>query len=256
MKSFRQNKLLDILQKDKIIKTKVMADYFGVSIETIRRDLDQLESEGIINKIYGGAELRPQAEVAPSPLVARRGSMQPVKAAIAAKTAEYIPNRCTIALDAGSTIYELCPYLNQKEDLVIICSDVHTATRLLENTNNKVYLMGGFLTSDGTSKGTFSDSFFDNISRIDIFVCATDGAIPDEGLTCDAAGINDLKKKYMRTAGKRIAVLDHTKFTHSGFYKTCDFNDLDIMITDSGAPEDALKTIKKSGIQIETVEYK
>ena len=53
MKSFRQNKLLDILQKDKIIKTKAMADYFGVSIETIRRDLDQLESEGIINKKGG-----------------------------------------------------------------------------------------------------------------------------------------------------------------------------------------------------------
>ncbi len=254
MKSFRQNKLLDILQKDKIIKTKAMADYFDVSIETIRRDLDQMEKEGIINKIYGGAELCPQAEISPSPLVSRRGSMQPVKAAIAAKVAEYIPNRCTIALDAGSSIYELCPYLNQKEDLVIICSDVHTALRLLDNKNNKVYMMGGFLTSDGTSKGTFSDDeFFSNISRIDIFICASDGAIPDEGLTCDAAGINDLKKRYLRTANKKIAILDHTKFSHSGFYKTCNFEDLDILITDSDAPEDAIKTIKKSGITIETV---
>jgi len=99
-------------------------------------------------------------------------------------------------------------------------------------------------------------SFFDNISRIDIFVCATDGAIPEEGLTCDAAGINDLKKKYMRTAGKHIAVLDHTKFSHSGFYKTCNFEDLDILITDSGASDEALKTIRKSGIKVETVEYK
>ncbi len=253
MKSFRQNKLLDILQKDKIIKTKAMADYFSVSIETIRRDLDQMEEQGLINKIYGGAELCPQAEVAPSPLLARRGSMQPVKAALAKKAAEHIPNRCTIALDAGSTIYELCPYLNQREDLIIICSDVHTAARLLENPNNKVYLMGGFLTSDGTSKGTFSESFFDNISRIDIFVCATDGAIPEEGLTCDASGINDLKKKYLRTAAKRIAVLDHTKFKHSGFYKTCDFEEMDILITDSDAPEDALKIIKKNDLKIEIV---
>lgn len=254
MKSFRQNKLLNILQKDKIIKTKTMADYFGVSIETIRRDLDQLEKDGIINKIYGGAELCPQAELSPSPLVSRRGSMQHLKAAIAAKASEYIPNRCTIALDAGSSIYELCPYLNQKEDLIIICSDVHTAATLLENPKNKVYMMGGFLTSDGTSKGTFSDDeFFNNISRIDIFISGSDGAIPEEGLTCDAAGINDLKKRYMRTAGKCIAILDHSKFSHSGFYKTCDFEDLDVLITDKGAPEEALKVIRSCGVTIETV---
>lgn len=253
MKSFRQNKLLDILQKDKIIKTKAMASYFDVSIETIRRDLDQLEQQGIINKIYGGAELCSKAEVSPSPLVSRRISMQPIKAAIAKKTAEFIPDRCTIALDAGSSIYELCPYLNQKEDLVIICSDVHTALQLLENKNNKVYLMGGFLTSDGTSKGTFADEFFDNISRIDIFICSSDGAIPDEGLTCDAAGINDLKKKYIRTASTRIAIMDHTKFNHSGFYKTCTFEDLDILITDSEADPEDLKIIKRSGVKVETV---
>lgn len=251
MKSIRQNQLISILEKDKIIKTKAMADRFGVSIETIRRDLDQLEKQGIINKIYGGAELSPQTKIMPSPLVTRRVSFQSQKASIAAKVAEHIPNRCTIALDAGSTINELCPYLNEKEDLIIVCSDIHTAVQLLKNKNNKIYMMGGFLTPDGTSNGTFVKEFFNNIARIDIFICASDGANPDEGLSCDEAGINELKKRYLKRAGKKIAMMDHSKFTHSGFYKTCDFHELDLLITDSETPEDTLSRIQRTGVKVE-----
>lgn len=251
MKSIRQNELIAILERDKIVKTKELARHFDVSIETIRRDLDQLEKQGIINKTYGGAELSPQTKIMPSPLVTRRVSFQSEKIAIAAKVAEHIPNRCTIALDAGSTINELCPYLNKKEDLIIVCSDIHTAVRLLENPSNKIYMMGGFLTPDGTSNGTFVKEFFNNISRIDIFICASDGANPDEGLSCDEAGINELKKRYLRRAGTKIAMMDHSKFMHSGFYKTCDFQDLDLLITDSKAPEDTLARIRRNGVEIE-----
>lgn len=254
MKSIRQNQLINLLQQNKIVNTKEIAEHFNVSIETIRRDLDQLEKQGIINKRYGGAELVPQTKIMPSPLVTRRVSCKSQKAAIAAKAAEHIPNRCTIALDAGSTINELCPYLNEKEDLIIVCSDLHTAVRLLGSKSNKVYMMGGFLTPDGTSNGTFAKEFFTNISRIDVFVCATDGANPEEGLSCDETGINELKKRYLRKARTTIAVMDNSKFMHSGFYKTCDFQDLDLLITDSQTPEDVLTRIERTGLKIEVVD--
>lgn len=251
MKSFRQKELVDILQRDKLINTKEMARHFDVSIETLRRDLDQLEKQGIINKTYGGAELKPQPQIMPSPLESRRASFHAAKAQIAAAAAAHVPNGCTIALDAGSTVYELCPYLNEKQGLTIVCGDIHTAAKLLENRRNKVYMMGGFLTPDGTSNGTFAKEFFSSIAGIDLFLCSTDGAGLDEGLSCDEAGINDLKKRYLKSAGRKIALLDHSKFMRRGFYKTCEFTDLDLLITDQEVPESVLDHIRRTGIAVE-----
>ena len=251
MKSFRQKELVDILQKDKIINTKEMAKRFDVSIETLRRDLDQLEKQGIINKTYGGAELKLRTNIMPSPLQDRRAAFHSAKAQIAAAASAYIPDGCTIALDAGSTVYELCPYLNEKSGLTIVCGDIHAAAKLLENRRNKIYMMGGFLTPDGTSNGTFAKEFFNSIAGIDIFLCSTDGAGLDEGLSCDEAGINDLKKRYLRTAGQKIGLIDHSKFMRRGFYKTCDFSDLDLLITDQESSEDVLDRIRRTGIRVE-----
>ena len=254
MKSIRQKEITEILQRDKVINTSQMAAKYGVSIETIRRDLDQLEKQGILNKTYGGAELRTQAVVQPSPLVRRRGAAREAKAAIAAVAAEYISGKCTIALDAGSTMYELCPHLNRKEDLIIICSDIHSAARLLEGRGSRVYMMGGFLTPDGTSNGTYAKEFFNSGAGIDLFLFSADGAHPDEGLSTDESGINDLKKHYLKSARQRIALVDHTKFMRKGFYKTCDFTDLDVLITDSETPPEIVRRFRRKGIEVKVAE--
>lgn len=253
MKVFRQKEIVRILEKKKIINTQEMAKHFNVSIETIRRDLDQLEKQGVLNKTYGGAELRSKAVVSPFPLENRRASAREAKADIAAKAAEYIHGPCTIALDAGSTIFSLCPYLDKIDQLIIVCNDIHTASRLLESGKNKVYLMGGFLTHDGTSNGTFAKEFFNGVAGIDIFLCSADGANPEEGLSSDEAGINDLKKRYLKSARQKIALIDHTKFLRKGFYKTCNFADVDLVITDNKTPQDIIDKIRRGGTKVEVV---
>ena len=120
MKSLRQKEMIEMLSREGIITTVDVARHFGVSIETIRRDLDQLEKQGILKKTYGGAELRTQPHVWPAPLKKRLESFRDSKAAIAARAATYIPDNCTVALDAGTTNLELCPFLNEKKNMIII----------------------------------------------------------------------------------------------------------------------------------------
>ncbi len=114
--------------------------------------------------------------------------------------------------------------------------------------------MGGFLTHDGTSNGTFAKEFFNSVAGIDIFLCSADGAHPEEGLSSDESGINDLKKRYIRSARKKIAMIDHTKFQRKGFYKTCNFTDMDLLITDSKTPADIIDKIRRGGTAVEVVE--
>ena len=254
MKSFRQKELIDILEKNHVINTAEMAEHFNVSIETIRRDLDQLEKQGVLKKTYGGAELRMKPQVWPAPLKKRREISHESKAALAARVIEYIPDGCTIALDAGTTIFELCKHLCKKKNLIIISGDIHSAGELLSGGNNKVYMMGGFLTPDGTSSGTFAKEFFNNIGGIDIFLCSTDGAHPEDGLSTDEAGINELKKRYLKRAKTNIAIIDHSKFMKKAFYKMCDFSELDLVITDSKTPPEIIQTLRRANVEVDIVD--
>jgi len=254
MKSFRQKDMIEILEQEHIINTVEIANRFGVSVETIRRDLDQLEKQGLLKKTYGGAEIKSKPAVWPAPLKNRRESFHEAKVAIAARAADYVPNNCTVALDAGTTVFELCKFLKEKQNLILISGDIHSAGELLTSGNNKVYMMGGFLTPDGTSSGTFAKEFFNNIASIDMFLFSTDGATPDDGFSTDEAGINDLKKRYIKKAKTKIAMVDHSKFLKKAFYKMCDFSEIDILITDSKTPIETVEKIRRSGTKVEVVQ--
>jgi len=255
MKSMRQKELIKLLKKNLVINTIEMAERFNVSIETVRRDFDQLEAQGIIRKIYGGAELRYQnAETKAAPLESRRQTLHDVKMVLAKKAASIVPDGAVVALDAGSTILELSRNLCQHNNLTVICGDVYSATELLKNPNNKIFMMGGFLTEYGTSSGSYVKEFLNSITNIDYFICSTDGASPDDGLSTDEEAINELKKRYIKKARTNIALIDHAKFGKRGFYKLCNFDDIDLVITDSGTPKEIINRIRKFGTKVEVVD--
>jgi len=250
MKSSRQKEIIRLLEQEKVVSTMNLAEQFEVSVETIRRDLDQLEKQGFLNKIYGGAELRSNgAEPWPS-LAIRTDSFQEDKSSIALAAMQYVPDHCTIALDAGSTVGEFCRHLSSRKNMTIICSDIHNAALVLASGGNRVYMMGGFLTTDGTSSGTYAKEFCSSLGELDLFVCSTDGASPEDGLTTNEMGINELKRRYMKKAKTTILLADHSKFKQKGFYKMCDFSEVDILITDSMTPADTVEAIRNSGCQV------
>lgn len=252
MKSFRQKQLYDILERDHMINTAAVAEHFGVSIETIRRDLNQLEKQGVLRKTYGGAELRAAPPIVPPQVELHRESYHDIKTALAARTAQYVPDGSTIALDAGSTVLEVCKFLKEKRDLVIICGDVFTAAELL-GSRHRIYMMGGFLAPDGSSSGSFAKEFLNNITTIDVFISSADGANPDDGLSTNETGNNELKKRYIRKAKTRVVMVDHSKFTRNAFYKTCNYSDIDYLVTDSDTPAATVEKIRRLGTEVDLV---
>ena len=251
MRSFRQKQIRETLERSSVIKTVDIAGELGATVETIRRDFDQLEKQGVLRKIYGGAErITEPLNLLPA-LEVRRSEDRRAKEAMANWAARYISDNSIIALDAGSTMFELCRHLRQPRNLVILCNDLHTATELLSKSDAKVYLMGGFLTKDGTSSGTYAREFLNSIANIDLFFCSTDGANPEDGLTSDEEGINTLKKLYLKKAKTSIALIGHSKLHKKGFYKLCDFSDLDKVITDGETPRDMIEHLRSRGARIE-----
>lgn len=251
MKYARQKELIEIIQNQGYLNAASAAEAFGVSIATIRRDLKQLEHQGLLEKKYGGAQLPSGAPIGMLPFTLRQNHFRGSKAAIAAAAVKHIPDGSTIALDAGSTLFEVALLLKEKNNLIVISSDVISANEMLKHENNQIYMMGGFLTKDGSSSGDFAENFINRITNIDIFLCSCDGANPKYGISNENPNINNLKKNYMSKALKTIALIDHSKFSQNAFYKMCDFSDVDLLITDSATSEDVLNELKKSGVKVE-----
>lgn len=254
MKKNRQKEIVQLLEREKVVNAQELAERFDVSLATIRRDLDQLEQQHILRKTYGGAELRDSIVNLIPTLSTRLNRYHEDKVSIALTALQYIPDNCTIALDSGSTISEFCRRLPSKRGLTVISSDTYNANLAL-TSGNRVYMMGGFLTPDGTSDGTCAKEFLSNIGTLDFFITSTDGADPTAGITTHELGINELKRHYLKNAATTILLVDHSKFNQKGFYKMCDFSDIDIVITDAKTSADIIEHIRRQGPQVVVADH-
>lgn len=254
MKQVRQQEIVDIIKKEGYVSTDALATHFKVSSQTIRRDLDFLEQDGILIKMYGGATLA-ESEPGDSSIsffnFIPSTEHQAEKAAIAKKAMEFVTDGSTIALDVGSTTRMLRQELNQRNNLVIITKDTLLASAVYNHPTNKVYLLGGFLGASGTTSGEFLREFLESVSKIDVFMLSTDGVTANEGFTNNHAAVEAYRSLFLSLSMKRLALADSSKFGTIGFYRTCGITDVDHIITDSRINPKILEGIKEAGGNVE-----
>ena len=138
--------------------------------------------------------------------------------------------------------------------MIYLCSDIHLVRELITAESNRVFMLGGFITPFGSSMGSYVKEFLSSITDIDYYLLSADGAASVEGLSMDIEEINQLKKRLLRKAKTKIALIDHSKFRKRGFYKLCDFNELDLLITDSLTPPDIVERIRRTGVDVQIAE--
>lgn len=253
MKHVRQQEILALIRQESYVSTEALANHFKVSAQTIRRDLEELEQQGIVNKMYGGASLV-GGEVGDSNFsfysYIPSTEYEKEKEAICMKGMDYVNDGDTIALDVGSTTRLLVSYLNKKNNLVIITKDMLVASALYNHPTNRVYLIGGFLGASGTTSGEFIREFLESVSKIDLFFLSTNGITVAEGFTNDYAGVETYRAYFLPLAMQRVALADHTKFGNIGFYRTCDLTDVDHIITDSGVDRKIVEDMRMAGADV------
>ena len=254
MKEARHKYIADLLKKNSIVKTNELVRDLNVSIETIRRDFNQLEKEGIIEKTYGGAvisnnhlytELGAWQE--------RREKCRKEKQLLARRAADHIPDGSLVAVDAGTTMYELSRHISQKHDITLITNDLFIVREMLKNDNNNTYIIGGLMAKTGSSSGSFAREMISNFAKIDVCIISTECVTLEDGFTTVSSQINDLKKLFIERAIKIVAVVDHSKFGQKALFRTCHFSDIDLLITDSLTPEKIINSIRESGTPVEIV---
>ncbi|MEM8571302.1 MAG: DeoR/GlpR family DNA-binding transcription regulator [Pseudomonadota bacterium] len=153
--TFRQPDILEVARREGKVTVDGLAERFGVTVQTIRRDLSELALAGKLERVHGGAIL-------PSGLTnvgyeVRRDLAAGAKAAIAAACAETIPDNCSIFLSIGTSTEAVARALLRHHGLLVVTNNMNVANILRENHNCETVIAGGTLRrSDGGLVGTLT----------------------------------------------------------------------------------------------------
>lgn len=247
----RREKILNELEKTKVVKAMELAEKYNVGVETIRRDFDALEKQGGLKKIYGGAALPEKKEAKDLGYSARMTSEINEKTEIAKKTIKLIDEYDTIFLNDSSTnIYLAKEIAEQIKNLTVITNSLTIASELSKIKNFNIILAGGFL--DNEEKAFFGAITEDIISKfiVNKAILSVSSISLKDGLTDFPLKEVDIQKAMIKYSKELIILANSQKFETTALIKVADLENIKAVVTDSKIPKNILENYKTQGIEI------
>ncbi|WP_026120874.1 DeoR/GlpR family DNA-binding transcription regulator [Nocardiopsis potens] len=228
-----------------------LAEATGHSEMTIRRDLDRLAAQGVLRRVRGGAvSLVPRGQEPPFGLRERQAA--DAKRRIAAEVGEMIPAGSAVVLDSGTTAVEIARLLNGRPVTVMPLS-LQAAQALEPSAETRVLMPGGEVRAGELNlHGPLAEAALAAV-RFDVAVLGCCGLSASDGLTAHDLADVAVKRAAMRSARRTVAATDSTKIGHVTMGHVCPVGDLDALVTDTGADEEALAEIRAAGVAVATV---
>lgn len=225
----RQLQILEMLTDKGNVTVEELAKEFNVSKMTIRRDLEKLQENNLLQRTHGGA-LMNRVLLQEMAYNEKREENSEIKQCITKRALSYLGNNKIIFLDAGTTTYELAQKL-PSEGLTVITCDIRIAAHLMLS-NNHVIFLGGMI---GKDTGSVTDIYAQEMLKkfnIDLAFLGTSSV--DNEMNLCTPDINRMKMKQiaLKVADKSVLLVDSSKFYSKSLYKIMNINDLDAVITD------------------------
>ncbi len=245
----RRKYILDNIFQNGFVKVADLAEALGVTQATIRKDLTDLESQGLLYRAYGSA-LPTSAQVMDINLNTKRLINLKLKQRIALKAQEFISENDSIILSAGSTLGVFAEMLKPKGRLNVVTPAVNVAMLLGDMAGVTIMQLGGLLYGNSMCViGTEAKDTLRSVHCSKLFF-SVDGIDPGFGFTCATIEEADLTHRMTEVSDVSIVLADSTKIGHRGFSRICTFDEVDILITDSGIRDSDRKAIEKLGVKV------
>lgn len=243
MISERHKRIVEELKNDPHINLKELSEKLFVSEPTVRRDLTELESKGIITKIYGGAILNTEAAYREIPFFLRENEKSSTKSEMGSRAAELVEDGMVVMLDGSTSAYHLVPYLARRKNLTVITSGAKTAVALAE-ANIRTFCTGGQMIIHSYSYvGEQAEEFVRSINaQILFFSCH---GLDEKGrMTDNAIEEANLRKVMFAHSKKKILLCDSSKIGKTYFYNMGNVSQIDGIISDATLPETITSKIR------------
>lgn len=230
----RQQEILQILKEQRTASVQELCQKLYASPATIRRDLHQLENQGLVKRNYGGVSL-PDERSFEYPMQVRESRNLEAKEEIAQKALEFIRDGQTVFLDSSSTALRLALRLREFPNLHIVTNGIDICQALADTSRKSaptVYCCCGRLRDNartlvGATACQYAASF-----HADLAVLSCRGLDRKAGSTEANEEERQVKRTFLEHADRRILLCDHSKIGKSYFCRTADLEDYDRIITD------------------------
>lgn len=250
----RRDRIVEFLRRHGAVTLQQLAQAMDASVSTLRRDLDSLEAEGLLDRTHGGALLRQQqySTFEPAPDAAAELSPREKRAIGAAAAGALLPGQSVI-FDSGTTVFEAArAALDRRIPLTAVTNDLAIAQLLGTSPLVRVHVLGGLLRAG--SNTLMGEEIHAAASRIraDVLLMGTH-AVTDGVLSETDPEVAAVKRKLLQAASSRRLLVDSSKFRPRAFMHVCSLAELHEVITDIGlTPADA-EVVRSSGVRLSQV---
>lgn len=250
----RFHSILGGLQENGSVSVDDLSAQLGVSVVTIRRDLDLLEQQGVLRRTHGGA-------ISIEPLFyepfrndrsfqAQVERLANEKRRIGRAAAALINHGETIAITPGTTTAEIIRGLPLDRKITVVTNTVNIAMELSKRKDVSVFVTGGHLHGEWFSLiGPSATRSLDNMLIHTMFVGA-DGIDAHWGLSCLSPDEAELNATMISHSRRHVAVVDHTKFGVVASWRICEAPIIQKLITDTGATDEMIAPFEALGIEV------
>jgi len=246
----RHERIKSELEKNGFASVNELAERLGISISTVRRDLIDLENEGIVIRSRGGAGLAGHKLSLPAAQSSRAEQHITQKHKIGRKAAELIENSGCAILDAGTTTLEVARCLKPRKPLRIITDSIEIAYELRDRENVTVLVTGGILRNESYNLYGGFGEYMLNAMHAQVCVMGASGLTLREGLTKHDIEALPIRQKMIEISHDLVCLADSSKFDVTGLVSICPIDRVDTLITDNGIKPEFKKALEDMGIEV------
>lgn len=247
MNQERRNQIVKLINAQGTVSNEELIKRFGISIETVRRDLSFLEKKGAIERVYGGAVKKTFLSIEPS-YEQRELKNAEEKIAIAEAAETFIEPNDTVFFDLGTSVLCLAQRVEREKQITAFTNALRTAVVLSEH-GCRVVLPGGELRKGELSlSGSLTKENIEHFNFDKVFVGVA--GVTKDGITDFIIDEANIRGEIIKNARQVIVLADHSKFGIRAMCKVCAIKDVDVLITDEQTPKSILKELKEQGVQI------
>lgn len=245
----REEEIIAIVSQEKKIQVNQLAQQLNVSQVTIRKDLDKLESRGIIHRQHGFALLNNSDDIN-----FRLAQNYDLKLKIAKEAAKLVNDGDVVMIESGSTCALLAEELAyRKNDVTIITNSCFIASYVRKADSVKIVLLGGeYQKESQVNVGPLVEKIVSEF-HVDRLFIGIDGFDPKRGFTGSDITRCNTTRVLATAAEETIILTDASKFHHSGVVKEFDFHEISRVFTDQRITEEAVDFLAKRNINVSTV---
>jgi DeoR family transcriptional regulator, glycerol-3-phosphate regulon repressor len=249
----RQSELLDAVRAPGVATVEALADRFGVTLQTVRRDVKLLAEAGLLARFHGGVRL-PSSTTENLAHRQREALNADAKQRIAKAVAARVPDGCSILINLGTTTEAVARALLHHKGLRVITNNLNVAAILTDNADCEVIVAGGVVRN--RDRGIVGEAAVDFIRqfRVDIGLIGISGIEADGSLRDFDYREVKVSRAIIEQSREVWLAADHSKFNRPAMVELARIDQLDLLFTDSTPPPPFPALLAEAGVQLECVQ--